>query len=268
MLLDRLRAMASLPFLPPPDWLRREVLIRMELAVSPRPLPGWGDDGFPPGLAGPARRRRPGRRRAAVVMAAAAVVAVLAGGGFLLLRDDGGRSTVTASGSPASTRPPVASTVTATARGPAPSTSVAALTAPTVPPSTTPTSANPGQPTTTAPAGPGPTPPPIAVDREPPAISFGADVASAYTSGCPYSVVGVSAGVSDQSAVTWVALRVREPEGGEVTVPMEPDGGGHWRATMGEFAFPGQAVFWVEAFDSEGNQARSGDQVLDVFACQ
>jgi hypothetical protein len=198
----------------------------------------------------------------------AALVVVLAGVGFLLVRDDGGRSTLTASGSPASSRPPVASTVTSTVRGPATSAVTAALTAPTVAPSTSPPSTSPGPPTTPAPVGPGPTVPPIAVDRDPPTISFGADVASLYTSGCPYSATGVSADVTDQSAVTWVALVVRGPDGGEVTVPMSAEGGGHWRATMGEFAFAGQAGFRVEAFDSEGNQARSADQVLDVFQCE
>ena len=98
------------------------------------------------------------------------------------------------------------------------------------------------------------------LDRDPPAISFGADAASAYVYGCPYSRTGVSADVTDQSPVTWVALFVRRPDGVEESVNMSSDGG-RWRATMGDFDTPGQAVFWVEAVDSEGNRARAGDQV-------
>ena len=260
-LLGRLRAMASLPFLPPPPWLRREVLIRMELAVSPKPLPGWEETGFPPGIGGPARWPRPWVRR----VATAAAVVVLAGGAFLVLRHDSGPATLTAAGSASSSAP---TTVPTTLGGPATSGVTAALTAPTSTGVTSPS-------TSAAPAAPGPTAPdpvptvpvpPVVVDREPPAISFGADVASAYIAGCPYSVVGVWADVADQSPVTWVALFVRSPAGVEDTVVMAPDGRG-WRATMGEFANPGQAVFWVEAVDSEGNRGRGADQALDVFQC-
>jgi len=106
----------------------------------------------------------------------------------------------------------------------------------------------------------------VAVDREPPAIAFGPDAASAYTAGCPYSLTGVSADVFDESAVTWVALFVRSPDGVEESIAMSPEGE-RWRATMGEFVTAGQAVFWVEATDSEGNRSRAADQVLDVFSC-
>ena len=42
--------------------------------------------------------------------------------------------------------------------------------------------------------------------------------------------------------------------------------GGRWRATMGDFDTAGQAYFWVEAIDAEGNRAVADDQVLDVRA--
>ena len=105
------------------------------------------------------------------------------------------------------------------------------------------------------------------VDRDPPLVNFGADVASAYTAGCPYSRPGVSADVTDASAVTSVVLFVRGPDGGEEAIFMFPDGP-VWRANLGEFANPGLAVFWVEAVDSEGNRARTSDQVLEVFPCE
>jgi hypothetical protein len=112
------------------------------------------------------------------------------------------------------------------------------------------------------------TPPsPPAADRDPPAISFGADAASAYVNGCPYSRTGVSADVSDRSQVVWVALFVRRPDGVDESVNMSPDGG-RWRATMGDFDTAGQAVFWVEAIDSEGNRAQAPSQVLDVYLCE
>jgi DNA-directed RNA polymerase specialized sigma24 family protein len=273
MLLDRLRAMAALPFLPPPPWLRREVLLRMELAVSPRTLPGWQDDGFPPAIGGPPRRR--GRAAARLALVAAAL-AVVGGGAFLLLRDDGGsRSTVTAAGSrtsPATTaRPATGVTARTTPTSPSSPTSSTASSSPAAssPTVTTPPVAASLVPAVQAPLDV-PIPPPVVADREPPAIAFAADAGSAYTYGCPYSVTGVSADVSDASPVTWVTLFVLGPDGVEQSSVMVPDGsvGGRWRATMGDFGTAGQAVFWVEAIDSEGNQSRTGSQVLDVFACQ
>ncbi len=272
MLLGRLRAMASLPFLPPPSWLRQEVLLRMELAVSPRPLPGWDDDGFPPGVGGGGGGGGGSALgpRARTVMVLGAVIAVLAAG-FLILRDDGGtRSNVAASDPSAGSLPtiPVAIGGSATT-APAPTTGVTVAVTPTT---TVPATTVPGQATTI------PTIPPIPVlpavdpgpqavaDRNPPAIAVGADAASAYVAGCPYSVTGVSADIADQSPLTWVVLFVRRPDGVEDSFSMSFDGG-RWRATVGNFAFAGQAVFWVEAVDSEGNRGRSDDQVLDVFAC-
>ncbi|HEX7277272.1 MAG TPA: hypothetical protein VF244_07840, partial [Acidimicrobiales bacterium] len=58
----------------------------------------------------------------------------------------------------------------------------------------------------------------------------------------------------------------RRPDGIEESANMTLDGG-RWVATMGDFDTTGQAVFWVEAIDSEGNVGRAGDQVLDVVAC-
>ena len=121
-------------------------------------------------------------------------------------------------------------------------------------------------PTTTPAPAPPPPPAPPAADRDPPGIAFGADAASAYVYGCPYSRTGVSADVSDQSEVVWVALFVRRPDGVDESLNMSFDGG-RWRATMGDFDTPGQACFWVEAIDSEGNRAQAPSQVLDVFLC-
>jgi len=257
VMMERLNAMASLPFVPPPPWLRREVLIRMELGVSPRPLPGWTDDGFPPGIAGPARRRGPGPTTRRIAMAAVAAI-VAAAGAFVLLRDDDGRSTVTASGSSASSVPTVATTV----RAPA---TTAATVAPAVSTTVGPASTLPPTPSSTFVATQVPLAPPV--DRDPPAISFGADVGSSYTDGCPYSRTGVSANVADQSPVTSVVLFVRGPDGAEEAMLMSPDGGA-WRGSIGEFAYPGQAVFWVEAVDAEGNRARTADQFLQVLPCE
>ncbi len=266
MLLERLRAMASLPFVTPPAWLRREVLLRMELAVSSRTRPGWSEDGFPPAI-GATVARPPKRRRMVLAAAAAGLVLAVAGGGYLLLRDEGGGSTLTAAGSSISTVPKVSSTVA----GPAVSATTVALTAPSVPttqavPAPTSTAAAPDPDLTPTAPAPAPTVAPVAADRDPPSISFIADAASAYTYGCPYSVTGVTADISDRSSVPWVVLFVRSPDGIESAVSMYPDGG-RWRATMGDFGVPGQAVFWVEAADSEGNRSRAADQVLDVFAC-
>ncbi|MEA2827793.1 MAG: hypothetical protein QOG43_2232 [Actinomycetota bacterium] len=272
MLLERLQAMATLPFAPPPSWLRPEVLLRMELAVSSRTLPGWGEDGFPPGVGtgggrggrgGRTPRRRP---RRSTVLAGGAAVLVLAVAGVLLVSHDwDGGSTVSASVAP-TTRAPASTLV-------APPTTVR-------PPVTTAATPTTAATATTGPAAPGPPagsvdtttpapapPPPPAADRDPPEISFGADAASAYVYGCPYSRTGVSADVSDRSQVVWVALFVRRPDGVEESVNMSPDGG-RWRATMGDFDTPGQAVFWVEAIDSEGNRAVAPSQVLDVLLCE
>ncbi len=264
MLLGRLRAMASLPFVPPPPWLRHEVLLRMELAVSSRLLPGWDEAGFPPGPRVKAARRRPPppdrRRRGAVVGLTVLILAVA--GGLLVSHDWDGDSTVTASGAS-----------TTTVSRPSPSTTVAPVTTQpfaTVPATVaTATTVDGIGPTTTVPAGPGTPaqgPPPVVPDREGPAIAFGAAAASAYVYGCPYSRTAVSADVSDRSGVSWVALFVRRPDGVEESVNMSYDGS-RWQATMGDFDAPGQAVFWVEAIDGEGNRGRAGDQVLDVVPC-
>jgi|GEM_PF-4178737 len=263
MLLGRLRAMASLPFVPPPPWLRHEVLLRMELAVSSRTLPGWDEAGFPPGIGAPASRppspgRGRGRRWRRVVAAALALAVLAVAGGLLVTHDWGGDSTVSASGTSTSTS--AASTSTAVA----PATTVqsvtsapVAVTAPPVPSSTTPPP---------VPVTPAPGPPPATPDRDPPAIAFAAGVASGYVYGCPYSRTDVVADVSDRSPITWVALFVRRPDGGEESVAMSFDGS-RWLASMGDFATAGQAVYWVEAVDSEGNHARAGDQTFDVFDC-
>jgi len=276
MLLARLRAMASLPFVSPPPWLRREVLLRMELAVSARPLPSWEESGFPPGIGGELRGRRP--RKGRTVAVAVAVVVLASAGGFLLLRDGGGGSTVTATGSPTTT--PLAAPTTAGPPTSAPTAATAPLTSTTVSPTTNPGQANPGQANpgqanpgqgSPGPAGPdltglGVVTQPVTGDQEPPDIFFGADASFAYVFGCPYSATGVTAEVTDQSAVPFVTLSVRRPDGPEEVVAMSFDGA-RWRATMGNFGSAGQAVFWVEAVDSEGNRSRSGDQVLDVLTC-
>ena len=273
MLLERLQAMATLPFPAAPEWLRPELLLRMELAVSSRTLPGWGDDGFPPGIgagAGAGARggrgvqRGAGRSRRSVAVGVA--VAVLAASGIFLVTRDGGDSTVSASGRSTSTRP------TATTAVPPPTSAGPPTTAPVVVvPTTSPLPSTSLPVTTTSPATapapqPQPQPQPPAPDRDPPGISFVADAASAYVYGCPYSRTGVSADVSDQSQVTWVALFVRRPDGVEESVNMSFDGG-RWRASMGDFDTPGTAYFWVEAIDAVGNRAVANYQELPVYAC-
>lgn len=277
MLLERLQAMATLPFAAAPEWLRPELMLRMELAVSSRTLPGWGEDGFPPGIGAGAgagarggRAGRGGRRGAGGSRRSVAVgiaVAVLAASGiFLVTHDWGGDSTVSASGRSTSTRP------TATTAVPPPTSAGPPTTAPVVVVPTTSPLPSTSLPATTAPPAtspapqPQPQPQPPAPDRDPPGISFGADAASAYVYGCPYSRTGVSADVSDQSQVSWVALFVRRPDGVEESVNMSPEGG-RWRATMGDFDTPGTAYFWVEAIDAVGNRAVANYQVLDVFPC-
>jgi hypothetical protein len=111
------------------------------------------------------------------------------------------------------------------------------------------------------------TPPPPPPDRDGPGVSFGADVASAYVYGCPYSSTSVTADVADPSGVAGVALYVVGPDGVEESVQMSPGGGG-WHATMGNFGTPGQALFWVEAVDSLGNRTRAADQSFAVYACE
>jgi DNA-directed RNA polymerase specialized sigma24 family protein len=277
MLLDRLQAMATLPFAAPPPWMRPEVLMRMELAVSSRTLPGWGEDGFPPGIgsgggrggAGRSPRSSRSRPRRSVVLAGAAAVVVLAVAGVLLVTHDwDGASTVSASLTP-TTRAPESTVVAppTTVRAPVttavtPTTAVTATTGPAAPgPTAVPV------PTTTPTPAPAPPPAPSPeADRDPPAIAFVADAATAYVYGCPYSRTGVSADVSDQSEVVWVALFVRRPDGVDESLNMSFDGG-RWRGTMGDFDTPGQAVFWVEAIDSEGNRAQAPSQILDVFLC-
>ena len=272
MLLERLRAMASLPFGAPPPWLRPEVLLRMELAVSSRTLPGWGEDGFPPGIGGGgggagARggRAAPARHRSPRSMAVAGVaVLVLAVAGVLLVTHDwDGDATVSASVQSTSTRPTATTAVAPpTTRGPVTTTAVPVAAVPTtspLPSTSLPVTTTPAAPQPTA--APGPTP-----DRDPPSISFGADVGSAYVAGCPYSRTTVTADVSDRSPVTWVALFVRRPDGVEESVNMTPDGG-RWQASMGDFDTPGTAYFWVEAFDAEGNRAQANYQSFEVYAC-
>ena len=271
MLLERLQAMATLPFPAAPVWLRPELMLRMELAVSSRRLPGWGEDGFPPGIgagAGAAARGgrggrgvRPGAGRSRKSAAVGIAVAVLAVAGILLITHDwGGDSTVSASGRSTSTRP------TATTAVPPPTTAPGAVVPTTSPLPSTSLPVTTAPPATSPQAQPQPQPPPPGPDRDPPGISFGADAASAYVYGCPYSRTGVSADVSDQSQVTWVALFVRRPDGVEESVNMSSDGG-RWRATMGDFDTPGPAYFWVEAIDAAGNRAVANYQVLDVIPC-
>jgi DNA-directed RNA polymerase specialized sigma24 family protein len=275
MLLERLQAMATLPFADAPAWLRPELMLRMELAVSSRTLPGWGEDGFPPGIgagtgagaragARGGRGGRGGGRSRKSVAVGVAVVVLAASGVFLVTHDWGGDSTVSASGRSTSTRP------TATTAVPPPTTAGPPTTAPVaVVPTTSPLPSTSLPPTTTGPPATSPQPappPPPGPDRDPPGISFGADAASAYVYGCPYSRTGVSADVSDRSQVVWVALFVRRPDGVEESVNMDPDGG-RWRATMGDFDTPGTAYFWVEAIDAEGNRAVANYQELPVYAC-
>jgi len=269
MLLGRLRAMASLPFLPPPPWLRQEVLLRMELAVSSRTLVGWDEQGFPPGIDGSAPRPgRRGGRRSAAVAAAVVLVAVVAGVGYVLVRDDDGGSTVSASsGSSTSSTPATTGRPSSSVVGSPPSTSVTATSTST--PNSGPTTTGAPGPIPPSPTQPGPAPmaPPVFFDLDPPAIAFGADAASAYTYPCPYSSTAVTAEVTDQSPVDRVALFVIGPDGVEESVAMAPDGG-RWRASIGAFNNAGQAIFWVEAIDSEGNRSRAADQVLDVYPCE
>ena len=275
MLLGRLTAMASLPFRPPPPWLRHEVLLRMELAVSPRLLPGWDEEGFPPGIDGAAGKSPAGKRgaRGAVgapatglarrVAATVAVVALIgAGAAFLLTRDDDG-STVSASGGQVTTAVPTTLRPAVTAAVTAPTTAKPAVVTTVADPSTTAAPATTTPPATTPVA----TVPPVAADVDPPVVAFRSEAISAYTAGCPYSVTEVTAEVTDESPVTGVAMMVRDPDGVESSVEMSPDGG-RWRAPLGEFASVGQAVFWVEAVDAEGNRGRGDDQVLDVFSCE
>ncbi len=264
MLLDRLRAMASLPFAEPPAWLRPEVLLRMELAVSSRTLPGWDEAGFPPGVAGSAGGRSGGTGKKTAVVAVAVVVLAVAGT-LLVTHDWGGGSTVSASGPTTTSRPPPQSTTApppSTTAAP-PTTAVTAVTATTEPPPST-TVAVASPPPTPVPPPPGPAP--VAADRDPPGISFGADAASAYVAGCPFSRTGVTADVSDRSDVVWVALFVRRPDGVEESVNMVPDGT-RWRASMGDFDATGSAYFWVEAADALGNRSVAPFQVLEVFPC-
>ncbi len=269
MLLERLRAMASLPFAAPPAWLRPEVLLRMELAVSSRILPGWDEDGFPPGVAGAAtaghvgRSGRPGVSGKRTALVAAAVLVLAVAGVFLVTRDWGGGSTVSASGGSTSTRPPVTTTLptaTTAVAATTPTTPTTAVTATTSPlPSTTVEAVSP-------PPTPAPGPVPVDPDRDPPGISFGADAASAYVYPCPYSRTEVTADVSDRSPVVSVALLVRRPDGVDESMDMLFDGA-RWRASFGDFDTAGQAYFWVEAIDAEGNRSQAPYQVLDVVPC-
>src|SRR5207253_6084090 len=138
----------------------------------------------------------------------------------LLTRDKDDGSTVSASGSaPTTVRTLPPTTVTATATTVAPPTSSPAATVP-------PTSKGPAAttaPVVTAAPAPSPTAPPVTADVDPPGISFGADAASAYVYGCPYSRTTVTAEISDRSEITWVALFVRRPDGVEESVNMAPD---------------------------------------------
>ncbi len=157
MLLGRLRAMASLPFVPPPSWLRDEVLLRMELAVSSRKLPGWDEAGFPPGIGAPVKSRKPATHQRRNSVAVGVALGVLTVTGVLLVsREWGGDSTVTASGSSSTstTAPPAPSSTVAR-----PATTIAAV-ATSVPAVTSPVG-----PTSTAvtavPVTPAPGPPPV-----------------------------------------------------------------------------------------------------------
>ncbi|MEA2685522.1 MAG: hypothetical protein QOE93_717 [Actinomycetota bacterium] len=266
MLLERLRAMASLPFLPPPEWLRREVLLRMELAVSSRLLPGWQEGGFPPGVGGNVRRPS-GIGRVIGTLVAAMILGVGAVGVLLNLRDDDGggdRAAINAVGRTVPLPPTSLTSLPGVATVPVSTTTPAATTsAPPTTAATSPTTVGAPPVITVAPTTPPPPPP----DRDGPGVSFGADVASAYVYGCPYSSTSVTADVADPSGVAGVALYVVGPDGVEESVQMSPGGGG-WHATMGNFGTPGQALFWVEAVDSLGNRTRAADQSFAVYACE
>ncbi|MGH9223910.1 MAG: hypothetical protein ACRD2W_09055, partial [Acidimicrobiales bacterium] len=81
------------------------------------------------------------------------------------------------------------------------------------------------------------------------------------------TVASILAEASDESGVSSVVLRWRDPAGAAGSRALAAGGDGTWSGRLGSFGTAGAVTWWVEATDSLGNTGRTANQTIPVNPC-